>query len=227
MHGLVWLLLIMSTLCRAKKGLSAKKPIKEADEQLLHLVKFHPDYNIHEYPAPNNGSPLTVGFQVNLRNVLEVNEVSQICTLETTIRMYWTDWRVKIKDRLDGDLDYVTLNPKAADSFWIPDIFIDQAKTLRIPTYFVRPASIRVYNNSRIRYATRVNFDVACKMEFQEYPTDVQTCEIKLESFGYTNKQMRFNWMSGNNINKNISLPQFDLDVKLGDDYATGKCLCS
>ena len=25
-------------------------------------------------------------------------------------------------------LDYVTLNPRAAEKFWIPDIFIDQAK---------------------------------------------------------------------------------------------------
>ena len=31
--------------------------------------------------------------------------------------------------------------------------------------------------------------------------------------------------LSGNNINNNISLPQFDLDVKLGDNYATGKIL--
>ena len=32
-------------------------------------------------------------------------------------------------------------------------------------------------------------------MEFQYYPADVQTCEIKLESFGYTNRQMKFSWM--------------------------------
>ena len=75
--------------------------------------------------------------------------------------------------------------------------FSFQAKELRIPTYFVRPASIRIYNDSQIRYATRVNFDVACKMEFQYYPADVQTCEIKLESFGYTNRQMKFSWMEG------------------------------
>ena len=73
--------------------------------------------------------------------------------------------RVKVAKKL-STLDYVTLNPKAAELFWIPDIFIDQAKDLRIPTYFVRPASIRVYNDSRIRYATRVNFDVACNMDF-------------------------------------------------------------
>ena len=110
--------------------------------------------------------------------------MSQVCALETTIRLYWVDHRVKMAfPNLD---EYVTLNPKAAERFWIPDIFIDQvlittkriwvpqhihylltffqAKEMRIPTYFVRPASIRIYNNSKIRYATRVNFDVACKM---------------------------------------------------------------
>ena len=29
------------------------------------------------------------------------------------------------------------------------------------------------------------------------------------------------NVLKGNNINQNISLPQFDLEVELGDDYAT------
>ena len=85
----------------------------------------------------------------------------------------------------------------------------------------MRPASIRVYNDSKIRYATRVNFDVACNMEFYDYPIDEQICEIKMESFGYTNRQMKFAWMDGSNINQNISLPQFDLQVELGDNYAT------
>ena len=93
-------------------------------DSCLKLVEFHPDYNIHEYPVTNNGTPLSVEFQVNLRNVLEVNEVSQIVTLETTIRMFWTDGRVKVKQNsLSSDLDYVTLNPKAAGNFWIPGKF--------------------------------------------------------------------------------------------------------
>ena len=59
----------------------------------LKLISFTPDYNIHEYPPTENGHPLKVQFQINLRNVLEVDEVSQICSLETTIRMYWVDSR--------------------------------------------------------------------------------------------------------------------------------------
>ena len=62
--------------------------------------------------------------------------MSQICSLETTIRMFWIDQRVKLKDySVEGlnasGLEYVTLNPSAAEEFWIPDIFIDQAKVKR------------------------------------------------------------------------------------------------
>ena len=40
------------------------------------------------------------------------------------------------------------------------------------------------------RYSSRVNYDVACAMDFNQYPIDEQTCEIKFESFGYTSKQV-------------------------------------
>ena len=50
---------------------------------------------------------------------------------------------------------YLTLNPSRADKFWMPDVFIDQAKALRTPTYYTKPASLRVYNDSTIRYSSR------------------------------------------------------------------------
>ena len=100
----------------------------------LKLIQFNEHYNIHEYPpTEEEGEPLPVGFQINLRNVLEVNEVSQICTLETTIRLYWQDTRVKMKPKKNKTSTYVTLNPKAADHFWIPDIFIDQVQLMCFP----------------------------------------------------------------------------------------------
>ena len=37
----------------------------------------------------------------------------------------------------------------------MPDVFIDQAKALRTPTYYIKPASLRVYNDSTIRYSSR------------------------------------------------------------------------
>ena len=74
--------------------------------------------------------------------------------------MFLKDSRIKPAENstLDStDLigPYITLNPSYADQFWMPDVFIDQAKALRIPTYYTKPASLRVYKDSTIRYSSR------------------------------------------------------------------------
>ena len=47
----------------------------------------------------------------------------------------------------------MTLNPSVAHLFWIPDIFLDRAKEIRVPTYFTKPASLRIYSDSTMRYS--------------------------------------------------------------------------
>ena len=77
--------------------------------------------------------------------------------------------------------DYILLNPGISNFIWFPDIYIgetkdqlhqtnlkriknthylfqipqDFAKALRIPTVIIRPASLRIYRNSTVRYATQ------------------------------------------------------------------------
>ena len=113
-------------------------------------------------------------------------------------------------DSNDTTGSYFTLNPDKASKFWMPDVFIDQAKALRVPTYYTRPASLRLYKDSTIRYSSRINYDVACNMDFHRFPVDEQYCgefqamsgvttvlmlkfivEVKFESFGFSNKQVR------------------------------------
>ena len=36
----------------------------------------------------------------------------------------------------------------------------------------------------------RINFDVACNMDFRNYPADDQSCELKFESFGLQSNQV-------------------------------------
>lgn len=182
-------------------------------------VHIDPNYNIHEAPVRNSGHPIDVNFTINLRNILEVNEVAQLISLETSIRLFWIDWRVRA-DLPENDT-YMTLNPIAAKHFWIPDIFIDRSKNLRVPTFYVKPASLRIYRDQTLRYSSRVNFDVACTMDFHKFPVDEQLCEINLESFGHTNDQLNFQWVPGSNFNKNITLAQFTWEVRLKDSYQT------
>ena len=92
---------------------------------------------------------LQVNVSLNLRNIFEVNEKQQFITIETSLRMFWKDERITSVPI--GNNEFVTVNGKAVDNFWIPDIFIDQAKHLRNPTFLVKPATIRVYPDNTVR----------------------------------------------------------------------------
>ena len=56
---------------------------------------------------------------------MEVDEKAQFLSLETTLRMYWRDERIN-GNPLGGE-EFVNVNGKAIDLFWVPDIFIDHA----------------------------------------------------------------------------------------------------
>ena len=47
------------------------------------------------------------------------------------------------------------------------------------------PAYLRVYNDSKLKYSARVNYDVACPMNFKKYPLDTQHCNISFEPWGH------------------------------------------
>ena len=132
-------------------------------------LNFSPDYNLHELP-PSDG-PLLIEASINLSNILEVLEKQQLISLETSLRLYWKDSRVRpVEIFLEGNDSlgpYTTLNPKLAENIWMPDIFIDKARFVRKPVFFIPPAYLRLYNDSLVKYSARMNYDVACPMDFK------------------------------------------------------------
>ena len=111
---------------------------------------------------------------------------------------------------------------KEAKHFWVPDVFIDGAKDIDSPAYYQRPAYIRVYKDHLIRYSKRINFAVACQMDFHYYPNDEQTCNIKFESFGYTTEYLRFNWhKTASYISPVLSMKQFKMNATFVPPYIT------
>lgn len=43
-------------------------------------------------------------------------------------------------------------------------------------------SSVTLYKNKTVRYAARMHAIIACQMEFQLYPMDIQVCPIYIES---------------------------------------------
>ena len=71
------------------------------------------------------------------RNVLKVDEPSQLLTVETSLRMTWKDSRLAISLPGDYPTSYIRFGNNVMSYIWIPDVYIDGVQDLRSPAYKV------------------------------------------------------------------------------------------
>ncbi|XP_058982127.1 glycine receptor subunit alpha-2 isoform X1 [Musca domestica] len=152
----------------------------------------------------------------------------------------------------EGD-DYVTLLPEFFDNLWQPDPYflnskiaglgspyIEQTslirhktekekknfhlkKTLKIATLTHKFTSVTLYKNKTVRYAARMHAIIACQMEFQLYPMDIQVCPIYIESFSSNNQKVKLRWSdSGVTLNPELKLLQYNLGQPLELEESDG-----
>uniref|UniRef100_A0A672NRS2 Glycine receptor subunit alpha-2-like n=1 Tax=Sinocyclocheilus grahami TaxID=75366 RepID=A0A672NRS2_SINGR len=79
----------------------------------------------------------------------------------------------------------------------------------------------------------RLTLILSCPMDLKNFPMDVQTCTMQLESFGYTMNDLIFEWLDKGPVQvaEGLTLPQFIIrdEKELGyctKHYNTGKFTC-
>uniref|UniRef100_A0A3Q1FJB0 Glycine receptor subunit alpha-3-like n=1 Tax=Acanthochromis polyacanthus TaxID=80966 RepID=A0A3Q1FJB0_9TELE len=82
-------------------------------------------------------------------------------------------------------------------------------------------------------FALRLTLTLSCPMDLKNFPMDVQTCIMQLESFGYTMNDLIFEWQENGPVQvaEGLTLPQFILkdesDLRYcTKHYNTGKFTC-
>ncbi|XP_069895400.1 glycine receptor subunit alpha-2 isoform X3 [Dipodomys merriami] len=92
---------------------------------------------------------------------------------------------------------------------------------------------LRISKNGKVLYSIRLTLTLSCPMDLKNFPMDVQTCTMQLESFGYTMNDLIFEWLSDGPVQvaEGLTLPQFILkeEKELGyctKHYNTGKFTC-
>ena len=196
----------------------------------VHKVEKIDDYDLYQKPAVK---PLLVNASLNLRNIIGISERQQTISLEITLRMFWRDDRVNLtmdkdypdlpRDPTHYNLRYMVETGDNINKFWMPDLFVDEAIKMRNPYYKLPTESLRVYEDSTIRFSNRLNFDVACHMDFKQYPVDQQYCIVKFESFSFTEEDILFHWLEDSLMisNPDIHLPHYTYNIYTDKEYKT------
>ncbi|XP_067628409.1 glycine receptor subunit alpha-2 [Eurosta solidaginis] len=209
--GLIWIWLTDSTDALANY---TAKP----------RVVLPPNYVKEMRPPSKKGSPVIVDFSIFVVDINSINVEDMDFRVDMFIHQRWLESRLEVSDDIfeEGD-DYVTLLPEFFDNLWQPDPYFLNSKIAEIATLTHKFTSVTLYKNKTVRYAARMHAIIACQMEFQLYPMDIQVCPIYIESFSSNNQKVKLRWSdSGVTLNPELKLLQYNLGQPLELEESDG-----
>ncbi|XP_014599516.1 PREDICTED: glycine receptor subunit alphaZ1 [Polistes canadensis] len=188
--------------------------IKNQTKNVMKPRVVLPDHYVKEIRPPSKkGVPVTVNFSIFVVDINSINVEDMDFRVDMFVRQSWTESRLYMPDDIfeDGD-DYVTFPPEFFDNLWQPDPYFLNSKVSEIATLNRKFSSVTLYRNKTVRYSARMHAIIACQMEFQLYPMDIQVCPIYIESFSYNSQKLRLRWDdSGVTVNPELKLLQYNI----------------
>ncbi|NXL02440.1 GLRA4 protein, partial [Mesembrinibis cayennensis] len=181
---------------------------------------------------PNfKGPPVNVTCNIFINSFSSVTETTMDYRVNVFLRQQWNDPRLAYREYPDDSLD---LDPSMLDSIWKPDLFFANEKGANFHEVTTDNKLLRIFKNGNVLYSIRLTLILSCPMDLKNFPMDIQTCTMQLESFGYTMNDLIFEWLEEQEavqVAEGLTLPQFILrdEKDLGyctKYYNTGKFTC-
>uniref|UniRef100_A0A8D3A195 Glycine receptor, alpha 1 n=1 Tax=Scophthalmus maximus TaxID=52904 RepID=A0A8D3A195_SCOMX len=180
---------------------------------------------------PNfKGPPVNVTCNIFINSFGSIAETTMDYRVNIFLRQQWNDPRLAYSEYPDDSLD---LDPSMLDSIWKPDLFFANEKGANFHEVTTDNKLLRISKNGNVLYSIRITLILACPMDLKNFPMDVQTCIMQLESFGYTMNDLIFEWdeKGAVQVADGLTLPQFLLKEEKDlryctKHYNTGKFTC-
>ncbi|KAK3108581.1 hypothetical protein FSP39_011219 [Pinctada imbricata] len=143
---------------------------------------------------------------------VEENELSY--SMQCYLRQSWYD------DRLKFDLEnltQVTLSNSFLKDIWKPNTYFLNGRRSIQPNITVPNVFVRISSNGSVYMSRRLTIQAICPMQLMDYPMDRPVCPLKLGGYGYTTRDIIYEWAHGNDhsvdVYDDVTMSQFDIDV--------------
>ncbi|XP_066896129.1 glycine receptor subunit alpha-3 isoform X3 [Kogia breviceps] len=170
---------------------------------------------------PNfKGSPVNVTCNIFINSFGSIAETTMDYRVNIFLRQKWNDPRLAYSEYPDDSLD---LDPSMLDSIWKPDLFFANEKGANFHEVTTDNKLLRIFKNGNVLYSIRLTLTLSCPMDLKNFPMDVQTCTMQMESFGYTMNDLIFEWQDEAPVQvaEGLTLPQFLLKEEKDLRYCT------
>ncbi|KAI4545691.1 hypothetical protein MG293_005957 [Ovis ammon polii] len=168
----------------------------------------------------HHGPPVNVTCNIFINSFGSIAETTMDYRVNIFLRQQWNDSRLAYSEYPDDSLD---LDPSMLDSIWKPDLFFANEKGANFHDVTTDNKLLRISKNGKVLYSIRLTLTLSCPMDLKNFPMDVQTCTMQLESFGYTMNDLIFEWLSDGPVQvaEGLTLPQFILKEEKELGYCT------
>ncbi|XP_042278825.1 glycine receptor subunit alpha-3 isoform X3 [Thunnus maccoyii] len=139
---------------------------------------------------PNfKGPAVNVSCNIFINSFGSIAETTMDYRVNIFLRQQWNDPRLAYAEYPDDSLD---LDPSMLDSIWKPDLFFANEKGAHFHEVTTDNKLLRIFKNGNVLYSIRLTLTLSCPMDLKNFPMDVQTCIMQLESCKFTCIEVRF-----------------------------------
>ncbi|XP_049825678.1 gamma-aminobutyric acid receptor alpha-like [Aethina tumida] len=156
------------------------------------------------------GPPAVVEVDIMVRSMGPISEVDMTYSMDCYFRQSWIDRRLAFSG---NSSDTLALSISMLARIWKPDTYFYNGKQSYLHTITTPNKFVRLYQDGRVLYSSRLTIKAGCPMNLEDFPMDIQRCPLKFGSFGYTNQDVIYKWNQHRQvaIAEDMKLSQFDL----------------
>jgi len=130
-------------------------------------------------------------------------------TTHMYFRQIWLDKRLAGKT---PEENHLILSRDMVDDIWTPDTFFGEARDAKFHNVPTPNIFVRLQANGTIMKSIKVSVTTPCKPNL--VPGANFTCHLDIESYGWSTKDIAYNWAKGNasaGMSKEISIHDFSV----------------
>lgn len=130
-------------------------------------------------PATSNTGPINVSLSVIVNKINSLSELTQSITLNLYILQSWSDPRLQVQVL---PRNTIIRDAQQMSRYWMPDTTLIGGSSVTVLNT-IRPAlKLTITTEGRMELMMRVNAQLGCFMNLQNYPHDIQYCRIRVTS---------------------------------------------
>jgi len=146
-------------------------------------------------PGINNGTgPTAIAVSLYIRSIENIDDVRMEYSVQLTFRQEWLDPRLNYSHLVERHTKIPYLQLVLPERIWLPDIFFSNEKKGDLHKLITPNLFTRVYPNGTVLQSYRITMLLSCPMDLRFYPLDVQSCPIRMGSYGWTTQDLVLKW---------------------------------